>query len=346
MTPVPHSRPYLDTESASALAAVLGTYMIGEGTLAGAFQQRMSSWVGASGGIAVGSGTAALSLALRALDIGPGDGVVFPSYSCRSLLLAINSVGAVAQPCDVGANWLLEADQVGTVIDSRTKAIIVPHLYGFWADITAFQRFGLPIIEDFAQAIGADKERSLIGAIGAFSFHPTKCITTGEGGMCVTSNSSLLKRLSNIRNGTLNTGAIFAPLSDLSSALGLSQLSQYPRFLARRRAIVNSYKNALGQHVTRLAPWLNRDNWIGFRFPIRISGGLSAVAGAFAEQGIIVRRGVDELIHRDLERADYQFPNSVRHFNETVSLPLHPSLSDEEVTRCINAARSILRGSI
>jgi perosamine synthetase len=345
MNVVPHSRPWLTAADNAAVVEALASNMIGGGSRTAEFERLIANWIGALGAVAVASGTSALALALRAVGIGSGDEVIVPSYSCRSLLTAVNSVGATPRPCDVGENWLVEPIHIEATISEHTKAIIIPHLYGLWSDTSAFHCFGIPLIEDFAQALGAQHERIMDAQVSVFSFHPTKCLTTGEGGMCATRDPALLTRLRELRCGDGSGNGVFPPLSDVASALGLSQLSRYDSMLGRRKEIAAHYRAALGTHIDRLAPWHRLICGMDFRFPLRVTGGLESVARQFAERGVLVRRGVDELIHRLLNLTDRQFPTSVRLFSETVSIPLHPSLSAHEVKQCSEAIRRIFASS-
>src|SRR5205823_6195542 len=120
------------------------------------FERAMATSIGVTGGVAVSSGTAALELALRALEIGEGDEVVMPSYVCAAPWLAATRVGAKARLVDIDpASYNLDPAQTAKALSRRTRAIIVPHLFGLPADLTALQTLGVPLIEDCAQTLGA-----------------------------------------------------------------------------------------------------------------------------------------------------------------------------------------------
>ena len=340
MNPVPHSRPWITDADVAAVGQALASRYLGQGSVTAKLEDRLSEWIGAAGGVAVGSGSAALVLALHAAGCGPGDEVVLPTYVCRELMEAIVTVGSKPVFCDCGPNWVVEPDNVAGVLTPRCRAILLPHLYGLYADAPAFRAFGRTIIEDFAQALGPPRQPALVGEFGVFSFHPTKCLTAGEGGLCAAQDRIQLGKLRRFRDGTPagDASRLFSPLSDLSAALALSQLDRYPEFLTRRAAIARTYAETLGNSTAELA-WFHRRGSMYFRFPIHCAGGIDAVVPAFAAHGVIVRRGVDELLHRAMGENDDRYPHAVRHYLTTVSLPIHPSLSNEEIARCVSAIR-------
>ncbi len=341
---IPHSRPWLTADEHAAVAAALDSHMVGQGAQTAAFEAEVAAWVGARAGVAVASGAAALVLALRALDIGAGDEVILPSYVCVSVLEAVCTAGATPVLCDVGPDWVVTPDCLAARRGPRTRAAIVPHLYGLYADVDGCRALGLPIIEDCAQALGDRRQSVLRGDIAVLSFHPTKCLTTGEGGMCLTADAGLARRLRALRDGeaTRPGWRCPAPMSDLASALGRAQFSRYGEMLARRRVLAAAYDVALAELPgIDLRPALLATGMY-FRYVLHRPGGVEAVAAAFAEHGVAVRRGVDALLHRRLGLEDQDFPMSVRHFDTTVSLPLYPGLDDTEAAHCVATARAVL----
>ena len=298
----------------------------------------------ASDGVAVGSGSAALVLALRGVGLRREDEVVLPTYVCRSVLEAVVAVDGIPVLCDVGEDWVVTAECVARRITPKTKAIIVPHMYGVFADVDSFRTFDVPVIEDSAQAVDNCERRSIAADVAVFSFHPTKCLTSGEGGMAVSSDPLVVAKMRKLRDGSdgvLECGRMFSPLSDIAASLALSQLRRYPEALVRRGEIAHRYVETL---ETARPDCLNRnafENSMFFRFPIRIRGGLGACQGSFLDRGIHVRRGVDVLLHRLIDQGDSDFPTSVELFNSTVSVPIYPALTAEEESRCADQIATV-----
>jgi len=279
-----------------------------------------------------------------ALDITSGDEIILPTYVCKSVAEAIRSVGAVPVFCDVGEKWVMQLANAKTVATHRTKALIVPHMYGVFADVAAFRELDITVIEDCAQAVGDRAERSIAGDIGVFSFHPTKCLTTGEGGMAVSNDSRLNTRMREIRDGRNMeiTPRFISPMPDTAAALGLSQLNRYSEALQRRRQMARIYTETIEQICPESLPSCSNANTMYFRFPLKLKGGLNSYEAAFAKRGIVARRGVDRLLHRLSGIADDRFATSVRHYDTTVSLPIYPALTSEELSRCVDAAKDLL----
>lgn len=346
---IPHSKPWLKEEDFTALKEIFCSGMVGQGDKTKIFEQVLSQWVGIeNGGVAVGSGAAALVLALSALGVSAGDEVVFPTYVCPSVLEAVLSVEATPILCDVGANWIVTPENMANCINRNTKALIIPHMYGIFVDISSFRQFNIPIIEDCAQAIHYKGKRNIYGDIAMFSFHPTKCLTTGEGGMAISADPGLASLMRSIRDGDVyvNQGRLFSPMSDISASLGLSQLSRYEEALDRRMVIADKYISNLQKVIPDSIQHSAFENSMYFRFPILINGGLDFFQNAFALKKIHIRKGVDKLLHRFLKISDDNYKESVRLFDITLSLPIYPALTDEELSYCINSAVEIFSESI
>jgi len=340
---IPHSKPWITAEDYEAIRDVLSSNMIGQGARCRALEQRLAHWIGADDGVAVGSGSAALVLALYALEIESGDEIILPSYVCRSVLEAVLSVEGKPVLCDVGNDWVITAETVMRQITTKTRAIIAPHMYGIFCDIGAIRSLGIPVIEDCAQAVSSESLRQIQGDLAVFSFHPTKCFTAGEGGVVVSKSKALIDRMRSYRDGEKVSlkARLFSSMSDITASLAMSQLDRFPQILLRRRNIADHYLNALMQ--ARLARINNQafEQSMFFRFPVIVEGGIESCQESFLQRGIQIRRGVDSLLHRSMQLDDGQFQTSVRLFNTTVSLPIYPALSNEDELRCTEAVTHI-----
>ena len=322
--------------------------MLAEGQRVKAFEQAVSEHLGLLGGVAASSGTGALCLGLLGLEVGSGDQVILPTYVCRSVWDAVRSTGATPVLCDVGEDWCMNVGTVRPRLTVRTKAIVVVHPFGIMSEVDPLCALGLPVIEDCCQAFGAqrgDRRAGTFGKLCVLSFHATKLLTTGEGGMVLTRDRTLLEKLRDLKQGgSGGPGVRFRhPMTDLQAALGLSQLKQYGGFLARRKSIAGYYFAQLTGLPVRL-PTSVRDRSIFFRFPLRVQGDLQRFRESFLADGIQVRQGVDMLLHRWAGGEPNAFPGAERCFAETLSIPLYPAMSDEECEQVVGSCRRIFGG--
>jgi UDP-4-amino-4-deoxy-L-arabinose-oxoglutarate aminotransferase len=216
-------------------------------------------------------------------------------------------------------------------------------MYGIFCDVAAVRSLGVPVIEDCAQAVAGESQRDIGGDVAVFSFHPTKCLTSGEGGLVVSAKTRVVERMRDYRDGAgpLLKPRLFSPMSDIAAGLALAQLDRFPQMLTRRKNLAGRYLAVL----ERTRPWsLNKQALKGsmfFRFPILVDGGLESCQDDFLQRGIQVRRGVDMLLHRLMGMDDTQFPVSVRLFNTTVSLPMYPALTEAEESHCVKSVADI-----
>jgi UDP-4-amino-4-deoxy-L-arabinose-oxoglutarate aminotransferase len=343
---ISHSKPWITEADREAVGHVLSGGMVAQGRLVEEFEARAGDYLGAGGGVAAASGTAALLLALRALGVGAGDEVILPTYVCKSVLEAVTTLGARGVLCDVGDGWNMTPREVAPHVTARTAAIIVVHIFGIAADARAFREFGVPLVEDCCQAFGAKVGQDFAGTIGAagvYSFHAIKCLTTGEGGLAVSNDPGLLERMRGLRDGGegLAPARVAAPLTDMQAALGLSQLARYEEFQSRRLKIAARYFDGLRDCPVRL-PEGARGASMFYRFPVRAGGGdFRDQRRRFEGRGVQTRRGVDRLLHRFLGLDPELFPNAEKLFRETVSLPIYPALADAEIEQVIGAARAV-----
>ena len=322
--------------------------MIARGALVQALEQAVANQLGACGAIACTSGTAALGLALKTLDIGPGDEVVLPTYVCWSVLAAVTASGAVPRLCDVDQRGVLTVQTVRAALSARTRAILAVHVFGHPCDIHSLTSLGLPVIEDTCQAFGLDVNdhpAGTLGTLGVLSFHATKCLTTGEGGMLVVGDSNLMDRACALSESADRNNAVGATvMTDMQAALGLSQLERYPSFLERRRQIFLAYHDASGQLRTARPAYWGEPVFL-FRYTLRADHGFELTQPALLAYGVQARRGVDELLHRRLGLDDLDFPQATLLFKHVVSLPFYPSLTGQEQAQVIRAMQAVFDGA-
>ena len=340
---IPHSRPTIDDADMEAVAAVLRSGQIAQGPKTAEFERAMAAFLGAAGGVAVSSGTAALELALASLGIGAGDEVILPSYVCAAPWLAVMRVGALPRLVDIEpATFSIDAGAAAKALTPRTKAIIVPHLFGLPADLTALSSLGVSLIEDCAQTLGATQRGRPVGAVGRVtvcSFYATKLLCTGEGGMLLSNDATILAAARNLREydqmPSVDRRAFNYKMTDLQAAMGMSQLRRLDGFLKRRAAIAAYYQETLRGTGLVLPAAPGGRTHVFYRFVVNVphakGGALEALMDRLAKLGIRCRRPVFRPIHHYLKADGY--PVSDDAYGSALSIPIYPTLTDEEMTR-------------
>jgi dTDP-4-amino-4,6-dideoxygalactose transaminase len=353
-TAISHSRPAIRQEDLRAVAEVLSSGQIAQGLQVERFEREVAGYFGLQGGAAVSSGTAALELALRALRVGAGDEVIMPSYVCPAPWLATQRVGAQATLVDIDLHTFninpLAACQAVT---NKTRAIIVPHLFGLPADLTALERLGIPLIEDCAQTLGATEQGRPVGTVGRLavcSFYATKLLCAGEGGMVLSNEAALLERVRALREydgaATLDASSFNLKLTDLQAALGRSQLERLRTFHERRAMIAAVYREALSSKAV-VCPSVPPGRTHGYyRFVIKLphlqtdSEELPILIDTLEQQGIHCRKPVFRPLHHYLNQSG--FPNSDEADRTALSIPLYPDLTDDEVDQIQQSLARVL----
>lgn len=341
---IPHSRPTVGRDELQALTSVITSGHLAQGPRVEEFEQGMAALLGLAGGVALSSGTAALEVALKSLGVAPGDEVILPSYVCAAPWLAIVRVGAQPKIVDIEPDsYAIDPVEARKALSSRTSAIIVPHLFGLPANLTALQSLGVPLIEDCAQTLGATEAGRPVGTVGAVtvcSFYATKLLCTGEGGMVLSNDRSLLERARAFREydeePVLDDRAFNYKMTDVQAAIGLSQLSRFPSFLERRAAIAATYRKALASVRLGLPVIPPGRSHIYHRFVVRLpreAGSVASVIARLEQRGVQCRAPVFRPLHRYRNLAGY--PVTEEAYARALSLPIYPSMTEEEVTRTI-----------
>lgn len=236
------------------------------------FEEAFKRHLGVAYAIATSSCTGALHMGLYGLGIGPGDEVIMADTNWVATLAPIVHLGATPVFVDIlSASWCLDPEQVEAAITPRTKAIVAVHLYGNLCDMNALlaigERHGIPVIEDAAEAIGSvfhGRRAGSMGRFGAFSFHGTKTITTGEGGMFVTNDPELYELVLTLSNHGRARGQTrqFWPemvgfkykMSNVQAAIGCAQIQRIDELVAAKRRIFMLYQEALKDLPLRMNP--------------------------------------------------------------------------------------------
>jgi len=352
---IPIARPQMGEDEKSRVWEAMASGSLAQGPRVGEFEERFADFIGAAHAVATSSGTTALHLALLGYDIGRGDEVITVPFTFIASASSILYTGARPVFVDIDERtFTIDTQLIEGAITPRTKAIMPVSLYGLPAPMPAIteiaERHGLAVVEDACQAHGAaigDRRSGTWGA-GTFSFYPTKNMTTGEGGMLTTDDGALADRVRLLREHGMKVryhhdvvGYNFR-MTDIAAAIGLAQLPKLGAFNERRRAIAARYDRELrGVTIPAVPPGVTH---VYHQYTIRVNR-----RDEFAER--LKERGVGSAIyypipvHRQkpfiaLGYGDEAYPVTDRLTEEVLSIPVHPSLSDDEVARVIEAVNA------
>ena len=343
---IPHSRPTLGEEEARAVAAVIESGNIAEGEVVQRFENAFAEKLDVKHAVATSSGTAALHLVLLAMGIGPDDEVIIPSYVCTALLNAVLYVRGRPILAEIDpVTYNIDPDDVQKRITTRTKAIIVPHMFGLAADLDKLLKVDVPIIEDCAQAVGGTYRKKRLGTFAdaaIFSFYATKMMATGEGGMVTASSIELIERIRDLKTydeKEADKVRYNYKMTDVQAALGEVQLARLDDFIDQRKSIADQYVNALKSLNINL-PEKNSEH-IHYRFVVGLETDCNRLIQGLTREGIGCARPVFLPIHRHLKMAGYPVTDKV--WESALSLPIYPSLHPNEVEQIITNFINMLK---
>jgi dTDP-4-amino-4,6-dideoxygalactose transaminase len=343
----------LDGEIRAAVSRVLdgGRYILGPEVRA--FEAEFADFVGADYAVGVANGTDAITIALRAMGVGPGDEVVVPSFSFYASAEAIPATGATPVFCDIDPDtFCVTPDTVRAALTPRTKAVIAVHLFGNVADVAAIEALGVPVLEDAAQAAGSLGPAGRPGALGSaatFSFYPSKNLGAfGDGGAITTSDAELAERVRALRfhgsrdKQTFEAVGYNSRLDEIQAAILRVQLPHVDAWADGRRAAADFYTHSgLGEVVSLpLATPGAKPAW--HLYVIR-SDKADALERALGEQGIEARGYYRRPIHRQPAMAvDIDLPGTAEASRCNLALPISPVLRAEQVAEITAAIRAAL----
>jgi len=266
----------------NVVEAVKSGWVSSKGKFIEEFENSFAKYVSVKYGVATSNGTVALHLALAALGVEPHDEVIVPDLTFAATINAVLYVGAKPVIADIDPNyWCLSPSGLKEAITSRTKAIIPVHLYGHPCDMEEImeiaERYGIYVIEDAAEAHGAEYKGKRVGSFGhiaCFSFYGNKIITTGEGGMCLTNDEELAEKMKILRDHGMdpkkrywhNVVGFNYRMTNLQAAIGVAQLSKIEKFIEKKRKIAKLYAEELssieGITLHPEMPWAKCVYWL------------------------------------------------------------------------------------
>jgi perosamine synthetase len=373
---IPVARPSIGEQEELAVLEVLRSGWITQGPRVAEFERAFSTYIGCRHAIAVSSCTTALQLALHAQGVGPGDEVICPSLSFIATANSIASTGATPIFADIDPKtYNLDPLQVEGLITERTRAILVVHQIGLAADMDALstiaRRYGLPIIEDAACAIGSTYNGDLIGRpigrMACFSFHPRKILTTGEGGMITTDEDELAERLRRLRQHAMSLSDVARHsartiametydevgynyrMTDMQAAIGMVQLARLGGFLEKRRGFAARYTESLRDLSWLQCPVVPDNCCHNYQsYMVRMMNASrsqrDAVMQELLEKSISTRRAI-MAIHREApyrsDRWDRSLPQTERATDTGLILPLYDQMTQLDQDYIIEALQAI-----
>lgn len=363
---IPISKVMFGPEEEALVLGVLRSGAIAQGPLVAQLEEEFAKLTGVAHAVAVNNGTTALVAALEALDLKPGDEVITTPFTFVATLNAILEAGATAVFADIREeDFNLDPESVASRLTDRSRVLMPVHLYGQTADLaplmTLAQANDLRVVEDTAQSHGATYNGQAAGSfgIGTFSFYATKNITSGEGGMITTNDDAIADRLRVLRNQGMRARYVYEMaghnyrMTDLQAAVALPQMSRYESTLVKRRSnatrLITELENVPGIVVPRQ---LENRTHVWHQFTVRLTEDAPVSRDEFVAK--LAEAGVGSGIYYPRLVHDYdayrthprvrisETPVAERVARQAVSLPVHPHLTDDDLSTIIDVVTSVL----
>lgn len=368
---IPVARPSIGERELKAVERVFSTGWLGMGSEVNRFENTLCQFLGAGRAVAVCNGTGALFLALHAAGLGPGDEVLVPSLTYVASVQAITATGAVPVFCDIREEDLnIDPEDAGRKLTPRTRAVMPVHFRGVPCDMDGIMDLasssGLRVVEDAAHAFGSFYGERRIGSFGdltCFSFDPIKVVTCGEGGAVVTGDPAIaelmqqkrilgidrdtLSRYSNSRSWVYDvlTQGYRLHMSNINAAIGLVQLERFEELRESRSRIARTYDGGLsGMRRISLIP-ADYDRTSLFMYIVRVHEERDGLMEFMKDRGI--GTGIHYIPAHTFSlyrRSGFRLPVTDKMYEEILTLPLFPDMTDEETFRVMEALAEWDRG--
>ncbi len=364
---IPISQVIIGDEERCGVLEVLKSGTLAQGEKVAQLEDAFAMAHGVAHAIAVSNGTVALTAALRALGIGPGDEVITTPFSFNATLNAILETGATARFADIRDDFTADPDSMAALVNSRTSALLPVHLYGLPANMVAISalatRHGLAIVEDAAQAHGAACQGRSVGTfgIGTFSLYGTKNITCGEGGLVTTDDDGIAQAVRLLRNQGMRARYDYEVpgynwrLTDLQAAIAIPQVNRLKEITAARNANAARLTSGLRGTPGLLLPAvpLGRSH-VWHQYTARVTADAPVSRDEFCSS--LTRAGVGHGIYYPKLMHDYpcyqasprvildDTPRARQMTGQVVSLPVHPGLDATALAKVVDAAAGAIHG--
>jgi perosamine synthetase len=355
MKPISLAKPQITRSERKAVNRVLRSLSLAQGPEVKSFEAEFSKIVGDRECVAVNSGTSALHVSLIALGIGPGDEVIVPSFTFAATANVVSLVGATPIFVDIDPKtYCLQPELIKNAITTKTRAIIVVHLYGLPADMKSVcqiaKDYSLLVIEDAAQAHMASIDGKMVGTFGdaaAFSFYPTKNMTSGEGGMVVLSESDKARTCRLLRNQGMEkryqneVPGFNLRMTDIHAAIGRVQLRKLPEMTEKRIKNAEYLSKNLNCESTPIVP--SGYKHVYHQYTVRIKRSRNEFSRLLTLQGIGNDVYYPTQVHK-LPSFDMflELPETEKATLEVLSIPVHPNLTKRNLDRIVKIFNSTL----
>lgn len=365
---IPISSVVLPPEVPDRIARVLSSGQLAQGQEVAQLEALAATMAGSQHAVAVSNGTVSLQLALQALQLGPGGEVLTSSFTFAGTINAILNSGLRVRFVDIDDRFGMDADHLESQIGPDTVAILPVHLYGAACDMTRIcsiaERHGLAVVEDAAQAHGAEWHGQRVGSfgLGSFSLYATKNVTSGEGGIITTDDAQLTSRLRLLRNQGMSgryqfeTVGTNARMTDVQAAIAIPQMTRLGEITDARQSNATLLDDGLRDVADIECPRVNPNaRHVFHQYTVRVRADSQVtrdhLSESLARQNIATgiyypRAAYDYEIYRSHPRVTIEAqPGAERAAREVLSLPVHPQLQPRDIERIVDAISATVTGT-
>ena len=365
---IPYGRQSIDNNDIKAVVKVLRSDWLTQGPAVRQFEESLAKYCNAKYAVAVSNGTAALHLAYLAGELGAGDEAITTPNTFAATSNMLMAVGAKPVFCDIRLdNYNIDEAKIEELITAKTKAIVPVHFAGYPCHmdkiLSLAKKHNLLVIEDACHALGASYKNRKVGSIGdmsVFSFHPVKSITTGEGGAILTNNQNFYKKLLHLRthgitkdekgfNVMTDLGYNYR-ITDIQTALGISQLKKLDKFVKARQRVFNTYKTELASVKEISTPSISKNTVSSNHiFVIRTKDPLkrNSLANYLKQSGVGVNFHYPSVYSHPYYRKngyeDLKLTNADLYHNTCITLPLFATLKTNQIKYVCNKIKEFYK---